>query len=73
LIPLSVSDPTLGFYSPTSFGKGATANIAWSDGVRDIILNRRPFSDYDGLTKEWATNAGDQIRKEFMDAMAAAK
>jgi putative aldouronate transport system substrate-binding protein len=73
LIPLSVNDPTQGFYSPTFFGKGTTANIAWTDGVRDIIVNRRPMSDYDTLTKDWVTAAGDQIRKEFMDAMAAAK
>jgi putative aldouronate transport system substrate-binding protein len=69
LIPLSVNDPTQGYFSPTSFGKGTAANIAWSDGVRDIILSRRPLGDYDGVTKDWATAAGDQIRKEFSDAM----
>jgi putative aldouronate transport system substrate-binding protein len=69
LIPLSVNDPTQGHYSPTFFGKGTAANIAWADGVRDIILNRRPMTDYDGLTQKWATDAGDQIRKEFADAM----
>ncbi len=69
LIPLGVNDPTQGYFSPTSFGKGTSANIAWSDGARDIILSRRPFSDYDGLTRDWATAAGDQIRKEFSDAM----
>ena len=71
LIPLSVNDPTMGYYSPTFFGKGTAANIAWSDGVRDIILGRRPLSDYDGLTQTWARDAGDQIRKEFLDAMKA--
>jgi putative aldouronate transport system substrate-binding protein len=69
LIPLSVNDPTQGYYSPTNFGKGAAVNVTWSDGVRDIILGRRPLSDYDGITKDWVTNAGDQIRKEFSDAM----
>jgi putative aldouronate transport system substrate-binding protein len=70
LIPMSVNDPTLGYYSPTFFGKGTAANIAWADGARDIILGRRPMSDYDGLTREWATSAGDQIRREFAEAMA---
>jgi putative aldouronate transport system substrate-binding protein len=69
LIPLGVNDPTQGHFSPTSFGKGATANITWSDGVRDIILSRRPLSDYDALTKAWATAAGDQIRNEFSATM----
>jgi putative aldouronate transport system substrate-binding protein len=71
LIPLSVNDPTQGYYSPTNFGKGAAVNVTWSDGVRDIILGRRPLSDYDGITKDWVSNAGDQIRKEFSDAMKA--
>ncbi len=69
LMPMAVYDPTMGYYSPTNFGKGAAANVTWSDGVRDIILNRRPMTDYDGLTREWVSTAGDQIRKEFMDAM----
>jgi putative aldouronate transport system substrate-binding protein len=69
LIPLSVNDPTQGYFSPTSFGKGTTANITWTDGVRDIILARRPLSDYDVLTRDWVSAAGDQIRKEFSDAM----
>ena len=69
LMPLAVYDPTMGSYSPTNFGRGAAANVTWSDGVRDIILNRRPFSDYDGITREWVSAAGDQIRKEFSDAM----
>ena len=71
LIPSSVSDPTLGYYSPTFFGKGTAANVAWADGVRDIILGRRPLSDYDSLTQTWARDAGDQIRQEFLQAMQA--
>jgi len=61
----------MGYYSPTLFGKGTAANIGWSDGVRDIILGRRPLSDYDGLTQSWSRDAGDQIRKEFSAAMKA--
>ena len=73
LIPIGVNDPTVGYYSPTNYARGATANVAWSDGVREIILGRRPMSEYDGLTQTWARDAGDQIRKEFSDALAAAK
>jgi hypothetical protein len=49
------------------------ANIAWADGVCEIILGRRPMSHYDSLTQTWARDAGDQVRKEFNDALAAAK
>jgi hypothetical protein len=39
----------------------------------DIILGRRQLSEYDDLVKAWQTEAGDVVRKEFMDSMAAAK
>jgi putative aldouronate transport system substrate-binding protein len=72
-IPFGIDDPTNGFYAPTLYGKGGVANVAWNDGVREIILGRLPMSDYDRLLKEWTAAAGDQIRKEYLDAMAAAK
>ncbi len=43
------------------------------DGIRDVILSRRPMTDYDQLVSDWKTSAGDQVRKEYTDAMAAAK
>jgi putative aldouronate transport system substrate-binding protein len=72
LLPIGVEDPTNGFYSPTASGKGATAETVVNDGLRDILLGRKPLSDYDGLVRDWARDAGDQIRKEYGDAMAAA-
>ena len=68
-----LQDPTLGFLSPTAVGKGAAAMTVWSDGMRDIILGRKPLSEYDSIVKEWKNNVGDTIRKEYADAMAAAK
>ena len=38
---------------------------------RDIIVGRRPIADYDQLVKDWQTSAGDTIRKEFQEALAA--
>jgi putative aldouronate transport system substrate-binding protein len=72
LIPLGVEDPTNGFYSATAVSKGAAVDTVFSDGVRDIILGRKPLSDYDALVKDWASAAGNQMRKEYMDAMATA-
>ena len=45
--------------------------MAFWDGLRDVILSRRPFADYDQLVSDWKTAAGDQVRKEYTDAMAA--
>jgi putative aldouronate transport system substrate-binding protein len=73
LMPLGVSDPTDGFFSATAWGKGQTADARFQDGLIDIILGRRAMSEYDDLVKGWQTDAGEAVRKEFMDSMAAAK
>jgi putative aldouronate transport system substrate-binding protein len=70
-IPLGIDDPTNGYYAPTVYAKGATADMTFNDGVREIIRSIRPMSDLDQLVKDWSRDAGDQIKKEFADAMAA--
>jgi putative aldouronate transport system substrate-binding protein len=70
-IPLGVDDPTNGYYAPTVYAKGATADMAFNDGVREIIRGIRPMSELDQLVKDWSRDAGDQIKKEYAEAMAA--
>jgi putative aldouronate transport system substrate-binding protein len=72
-LPIGVDDPTNGFYSNTVYAKGAIADMAWQDGIREVILGRSPLTDYDKLIKDWQTAAGDQVRKEYTDAITAAK
>jgi putative aldouronate transport system substrate-binding protein len=45
-------------------------NQAFTDGAGDIVLGRRPLSDYDQLLKDWQTNGGNQIRTELRQAVA---
>jgi putative aldouronate transport system substrate-binding protein len=59
--------------SPTAVRQGAVVTQTFQDGIRDIIVGRRPVGEYDQLVKDWQTSAGDTIRKEFQDAIAAAK
>jgi putative aldouronate transport system substrate-binding protein len=73
LVPIGINDPTIGFVSTTAVRSGASITQAFYEGVRDIIAGRRPFGDYGNLVSDWRTNGGDVIRKEFQDAMAAAK
>ena len=73
VLPLGIDDPTNGFYAPTLYARGATADTAYNDGIREILLGRKPFSEFDQILKEWQSAAGEQIRKEYLDAMAAAK
>jgi putative aldouronate transport system substrate-binding protein len=73
LVPIGITDPTVGFVSPTAVRQGAVVTQTFQDGIRDIIVGRRPIGEYDQLVKDWQTSAGDTIRKEFQDALAAAK
>jgi putative aldouronate transport system substrate-binding protein len=66
-------DPTLGLYSPSAFQLGIPAQTTFYAGVQDIVLGRRPMSDLDGLLADWRTAAGDKMRGEYLDALAASK
>jgi len=72
LIPIGVSDATLGFYSPTSIAKSVTLRLKFNDGLSEILQGRRPLGDLDQLVSEWQANGGEQMRKEFLDAMSGA-
>jgi putative aldouronate transport system substrate-binding protein len=69
---VGLQDPTVGFYSETAGRQGLIANQRFGDGITDIVAGRRPVSDLDSLVSEWRNNGGDQVRQEYLDAMAAA-
>jgi hypothetical protein len=63
----------ISYYSPTAFGKGVSATMTVMDGINQIIVGHDSMSTFDQLVKDWRTAAGDQMRKEYLDAIAAAK
>jgi putative aldouronate transport system substrate-binding protein len=73
LLPIGISDPTTGYVSATAVRNGAVVTQTFYDGVRDIIVGRRPFGDYDQLVSDWRSGGGDVIRKEFQDAISSSK
>jgi putative aldouronate transport system substrate-binding protein len=70
VMPVGITDPTLGLVSQTNYAKGVSLNQAFTDGAGDVVLRRRPLSDYDQLLKDWQTNGGNQIRTELRQAVA---
>ena len=69
---IAVADATLGYYSPTAAAAaGKQAEQAFTDGVNNIILARDPMSAYDQLVKDWQNSAGNKIKQEYNDALAA--
>ena len=47
-------------------------NQTLPDGIRDIIVNRQPFSDFDQLVGDWRNGGRETMRQEFQQAIAAA-
>jgi putative aldouronate transport system substrate-binding protein len=72
MMPSAVSDPTFGQISATSFTKGFTLAKQLNEGLVDIVVGRRQMSEYEQLVKDWQTNGGEQIRKEYSESIAAA-
>ena len=73
LIPIGVADPTLGYYSPTFTSKNVPIEKAFNDGLTEIITGRGPLSNYDQVLKDWQAGAGNQMRTEYMQAIAASQ
>jgi putative aldouronate transport system substrate-binding protein len=70
---IAVADVTLGYYSPTqAAAAGKQAEQVWTDALNDIVLGRRDMSEYDEQVKTWQNSAGNKIKQEFNDAIAAA-
>jgi hypothetical protein len=68
-----VADVTLGYYSPTGASSaGKQADQAFTDGVNNIILGRDSMDSFDGLVSAWQNAAGNKIKSEYNDAIAAA-
>jgi putative aldouronate transport system substrate-binding protein len=72
LLPSAVSDPTFGMVSATNSTKLFTLTQSPNDGIVDMVLGRRPLSDYEQIVKDWQSNGGETIRKEYQESIAAA-
>ncbi len=72
VVPSSTPDPTFGVVSETASTKGVALSNTMNDNLGAVILGRRPLSDYDQIVSDWRNNGGDQMRKEFMSALATA-
>src|SRR3954467_14549515 len=62
IIAGGVADPTIGYYSATYSGKGITIGNDVISAFNDVVLGRRPLSDYNQIVKDWSAAGGDQIR-----------
>jgi putative aldouronate transport system substrate-binding protein len=73
VIPIGVPDPTFGLISNTQLAKGFVLQQKITDTLNGVILGRQPLTDFDQAVKDYMAGGGEQIRKEFQDAIAAAE
>ena len=69
LVALGQGNPVLGLYSPTDSAKGGELNQLRLDRTVSIITGRDPLTAVDQYVKDWKSRGGDQIRKEYQDAL----
>ena len=71
VIPAMVTNPTFGQVSLTNFTRGFNLTQTMTDGITDIVVGRRPLSDFDQLVADWRSNGGETIRQEYQQSIAA--
>jgi putative aldouronate transport system substrate-binding protein len=71
LLPNGVTNPTLGLaLQADTASMDLRLTMKMNDNLLDIVLGRSPMSDYDQDVSDWRKNGGDQVRNEFMAALA---
>ena len=70
-VPVDRAFRDLGFTSAALDSKGVPLSRALTDAITDLLAGRRPMSDWEQVVKDWQTNGGEVIRKEYQESIAA--
>ncbi|HEX4213291.1 MAG TPA: extracellular solute-binding protein [Candidatus Dormibacteraeota bacterium] len=73
MIKRAVADPTQGLYSPTSISAAGTLSQLQTNTTNAILVGRQPLSALDGMISSWKSQGGNQMRKEFEQALKKCK
>lgn len=71
LLAVGIDNPTVGLFSPTDAAKTGELSQLIRDRLTNIVAGRDPLSAFDAWIKDWRSRGGDQIRKEYEDALKA--
>ena len=69
MVAVGIDNPTLGQFSATNAMKGSVLDQLFIDRVTAITTGREPISALDAWVKDWRSRGGDQIRKEYEQAL----
>ncbi len=66
---LAVDNPTTALYAPTLGMRGPQLNQLVTDRETAFITGREPLTGVDEFIRDWRSRGGDQLRKEYQDAL----
>ncbi|MCA1668431.1 MAG: extracellular solute-binding protein [Thermomicrobia bacterium] len=67
---VGIDNPALTAFSPTNGAKSVELNQFSTDRITAIVTGRDPLTALDQYIKDWRSRGGDQIRKEFEQALS---
>jgi putative aldouronate transport system substrate-binding protein len=70
-LAIGIDNPVWGLYSPTEAERGGELGQLVSDRHSSIINGREPLDSLDQMVAEWRSRGGDEIRREYEEALAA--
>jgi putative aldouronate transport system substrate-binding protein len=71
--PYMSLNPMNEYYSEANSSKYPGLNNDLVQVLNDVVVGRQPFSGFDQGVKDWRDHGGDQIKREFQQAVAAAR
>ncbi|WP_152363034.1 extracellular solute-binding protein [Microlunatus speluncae] len=69
VLPTGVKNPTEGLFSDTSSTSGSSARRAINDLQTQIVIGRKPLSEWDAAVDRWRRETGDQQRRDYQEAL----
>lgn len=69
VLPGGIQNPVLGLYSEASVTSGAAAATEVQATMDEIVIGRKPVSDWDAQIDRWRSQSGDQQRTEYQEAL----
>jgi putative aldouronate transport system substrate-binding protein len=69
-VPMTVPNPADALYSETWSRKRNTLTTLLDDSLSEILQGRKDISSWDDTLDRWRKQGGDQIRKEYEEALA---
>jgi putative aldouronate transport system substrate-binding protein len=71
LMEIGIDNPVQSLYSPTNTTRGPEFEQLGVDRITAIVAGREPLSALDTYIRDWRSRGGDQIRKEYEEALRA--